>query len=381
MFIPVDLPASFMLQNVAHLIKLLSRTEMVLSCLQDQLLVSGASPFSGSTMEMMRGLGPLLETGTISKADDCLPRVYSLLKGYCTPDETILATRAFLKEGPHMSNPAMMPAHISPQTLLQRILRRKSLWCSCSRSTAASIEEIAHGFHVPELKVDGSCEKHALALRQLLLNEITLERTMDSQRRLLAAHKDFNVISLFSILRAYDDSSRKNQEVFPRKGHSRNRRRQQGIVTADAIVRFCADHGVVLKKWHVRALLSRYSTETISDRVKRTLSASNRSQHLGNSKTVPSPAVPGLTFDEFTGMLLECRIEWQRSAVEWQRRICDDRRDVNGENALDAAVAEAVLFRSGPDGTEIGSNVVRAHLKTKYLASRVLLSGSLLVDD
>lgn len=369
-----------MLQNIAHLIKLLSRTEMVLACLQDELLVSGVSPFSGSTMEILSGLGPLLETGTISKADDCLPRVYSLLKGYCTPDETVLATRAFLKEGPHMSNPAMMPAQISPQTLLQRILRRKSLWCSCSRSTVAGIEEISQGLHVPDLKTDGDCEKHVLALRQLLLNEITLERTVDSQRRLLAAHKDFNVTAIFSIVRAYDDHFAKDADNLPRN-RQRRKRERQGIVTANAIVRFCADHGVMLKMWHVRALLSRYHRATISDRVKRTLSASNRSQLLGNSKIVAPPAVAGLTYDEFTGMLLEGRVEWQRSAVEWQRRICDDKRNGSGENILDAAAAEAVLFRSGPDGTEIGSNVVRAHLKTKYLGSRVLLSGSLVVDE
>ena len=70
-------------------------------------------------------------------------------------------------------------------------------------------------------------------------------------------------------------------------------------------------------------------------------------------------------------------MEWEVSAVEWQKRICDARRDVSGNNALESSVAEAALLLSGPDGTEIGSNVVRAHLKSKYLSSRVLLSGNM----
>ena len=50
---------------------------------------------------------------------------------------------------------------------------------------------------------------------------------------------------------------------------------------------------------------------------------------------------------------------------------------MSGNNALESSVAEAALLLSGPDGTEIGSNVVRAHLKSKYLSSRVLLSGNM----
>ena len=65
--------------------------------------------------------------------------------------------------------------------------------------------------------------------------------------------------------------------------------------------------------------------------------------------------------------------------MEWQKRVCDDQRDAAGDNALESAVAEVALLHSGPDGTQIGSNVVRAHLKTKYLSSRVMLGGKLVV--
>ena len=145
------------------------------------------------------------------------------------------------------------------------------------------------------------------------------------------------------------------------------------------MVKFCADHGVSLKRWHVRALLSRYQRATMSQRVQQTLSGSNRVRGLGSARTAPAPAPACLTYAEFTGMLLECRVEWQVSAVEWQKRVCDDQRDAAGDNALESAVAEVALLHSGPDGTQIGSNVVRAHLKTKYLSSRVMLGGKLVV--
>jgi hypothetical protein len=405
--------AGGMLANVAHLLPLLARTEMRLACLQDDLLSTGAAPFRGSTMELLcGGLGPLRESG--HAGDDALPRVYRMLRGYCTPDEAVLAARAFLapetlaegapgrggsscssssrrrkkKRGttPLPVAAAEMPARITADTVLERVLRRKSLWRSCSRATAAGIEEEAAGdlaASVPDLATEGSDEERALALRRLLLNEITLERAADAQRRLLAAHKDFNVAAVFSTVSSYDDAVGVQSARAPAAAggfagqRGRGRGRQRRLVTATAIVKFCADHGVPLKRWHVRALLSRYQRATMSQRVQQTLSGSNRGRRLGSARTVPAPAPAGLTYDEFTGMLLECRVEWQVSAVEWQKRICDDHRDAAGDNALESAVAEAALLHSGPDGTEIGSNVVRAHLKSKYLSSRVLLGGTL----
>ena len=46
-----------MLSHVAHLLRVLAHTEMRLACLQDDLLSTGASPFRGSTMELLCG-GP-----------------------------------------------------------------------------------------------------------------------------------------------------------------------------------------------------------------------------------------------------------------------------------------------------------------------------------
>eukprot|EP00946_MAST-07B_sp_MAST-7B-sp1_P004256 g4256.t1 len=358
---------------------------MRLACLQDDLLSTGASPFRGSTMELLcGGLGPLSETGEAGGARDALPKVYRLLRDYCTPDEAVLAARAFLapetQVDPGRDAGPERPARITTSTVLERVMRRKSLWCSCSRGTAALIEEeVAHDHTatVPDLSTVGGAEERTLALRQLLLNEITLERAADAQRRLLAAHKDFNVASIFSTVSSYDGSVTKGSAPPPRGQPRRRRGTKRRIVTAKAMLSFCADHGVRLKRWHLRALLSRYQRATMSDRVKQTLSGSHHRRRLGTARTAPSPAPTGLTYDEFTGMLLECRVEWEVSAVEWQKRICDARRDVSGNNALESSVAEAALLLSGPDGTEIGSNVVRAHLKSKYLSSRVLLSGNM----
>ena len=299
-------------QHLAELILLLARNEVILSCQQDLLLQT----YHGSMFDLLLSLSPLQEHGDIQPRR-CIENVRLLMQKYCSNNELLLATRAFSGT-----------TYIDYTTFSTRILKRQSLWHNCNYSTCekvAAFVETAQSHTSSQRALDhgrqGKHVKHfhlrtqtassvvAHTLRQLLLNELTIERLNESKRRNVAGHVQFNIPGIFATIAAYDydDSStattsatdrRERNENWDNSGNSGNSGNSDTyaslaslssakVVTLQALQLFCLQYNVVLEKSHLRALTYRYQKST-------------------NSTSCEEPQ-HGFDYNEFSSMILELK--------------------------------------------------------------------------
>lgn len=289
---------------------------MILSCQQDLIF----DTYHGSILDLLLTLSPLDEHGDV-KPEDCINNTQTLLQKYCSKDELWLATRAFSGT-----------AYINYSNFSSRILKRKSLWKNCNykycqkvsqfvstvQSQTASLRALDHGRlgkHIEHTHLTESASSVLThTMRQLLLNELTIERLNESKRRNVAGHPQFNVPGLFATIAAYDNT---------------NSGSNSSGVTLSALKKFCLQYDITLEDDDLRCLSYRYLKESINE----------------------------FNYNEFSNMVNEVKIE-EYDFLTRQKNIIYARKNIN-DTIISNDQKEQRLLRP------LTSTIVKKYLSSK----------------
>ena len=291
--------------TTARLFLTLARHEMIVACQQDLLLSNSAESFS--ILDLLTSLSPLSESGDVSSSK-CTSSVRGLLSMHCTHDEMLLAMRAFCTN----------KACLNYDSFSLRVTRRKSLWDNCHIKVATIISkfvEKTETYSQPKpLRRLNEDNKKLTTILNLFVHELTTERLSEAMRRNLAGHVRFNVPGLFAIIAAYDPETKKKS------------------ISLRALQLFCAEYGVVLENWHLRALSSRYADELVAG---------------------TSAAAIGMSYAEFETMVVEVKVDCydQQTIICGVESVCIANREIQTTFAT------------------VKSKVVYRHLTGKYLGA------------